>query len=299
MKRKNIILLLTIVISSFLISCQDEVLTNYPEFDSKPVLTSFIIAGEPITAHISMATGFGESTPLFCDDATVSLFENDIFSCNMIIHEDGIYKTENIAKEDAKYTISAEVKDYKTVYGSTTIPPATDIYNFQHINIVGIDEEGHSYPGIRFSFHNAITQINYFDSRIYMWESEIISFLNPVYQSDSVLLNEGLPLSIFSTEIIRNAPEYEMQYNYTTGSFSHNSITGARTNLYPFVFEFRSLSKEFYEYSRQLYLYETGRYPEFGIGTNNSYPVYSNVTNGYGIVAGYSYCRTDTIRPTY
>ncbi|MDD2323804.1 MAG: DUF4249 family protein [Bacteroidales bacterium] len=299
MRNTIIILIFILLISILFSSCQSEVKTDYVPFCPKPVLNSFIVAGSPISAHISLAVGFEENLPISYDSAIVSLFIDDIFTCNMTLKADGVYETEIIANENTKYTITADLLGFERVSGSTHIPAITEIYDFQHINVAGIDNEGYSYPGIKFTFKNDLSQRNYYDSRIYMRESELISFINPVYISDSVLLNEGTPLTIFSDKIIQNIPEYRMQLNYTTGITGYNNFIGSHTELFPFIFEFRSLSEEFYNYTKQLYLYETGRFPEFGIGSNITYPMYSNVENGYGIVAGYSFCITDTIRPSY
>jgi hypothetical protein len=65
------------------------------------------------------------------------------------------------------------------------------------------------------------------------------------------------------------------------------------------VIELRTVSKEYYQFTRQKYLYETGRFPQFGIGANIAFPLYSNVKDGFGIVAGYSSFVSDTIYPSY
>jgi hypothetical protein len=103
---------------------------------------------------------------------------------------------------------------------------------------------------------------------------------------------------IFSNRLISDN-QYTMKVNYTTGSHSQIDNGPWITNLDPFVIELRSVSKEYYQYNRQKYLYETGRFPEFGIGANIAFPLFSNVEGGYGIVASYSSFVSDTIYPSY
>jgi hypothetical protein len=61
--------------------------------------------------------------------------------------------------------------------------------------------------------------------------------------------------------------------------------------------ELKTISYSYYQYLRQLYLYETGRYPDFSFGPMHTFPLYSNVTNGMGILAGYSLFRSEIITP--
>jgi len=42
----------------FFNSCRQEVDIDYPDFEPLPVINSFIVAGEPVTAHISIAVGY-------------------------------------------------------------------------------------------------------------------------------------------------------------------------------------------------------------------------------------------------
>jgi hypothetical protein len=51
-------------------------------------------------------------------------------------------------------------------------------------------------------------------------------------------------------------------------------------------------------YLKQLYLYETGRYPtDVGNGAVTNFNLYSNIEGAYGIFAGYSIAESDTIFP--
>jgi len=108
--------------------------------------------------------------------------------------------------------------------------------------------------------------------------------------TDPVLLNEGIPIAVFSNEIIQGN-SYNITINYTTGSASS---TG--TNLFPLILELRSISKNYYQFLKQQYLYERGRYPEFGSAFTST-NLYSNIIGGYGIFAGFSSIQSDTIFP--
>jgi hypothetical protein len=61
--------------------------------------------------------------------------------------------------------------------------------------------------------------------------------------------------------------------------------------------EFKTISYHYYQYLRQLYLYNYGRYPDFQFGPYKAFPLYSNVANGNGIVAAYSKYVSEIITP--
>ncbi len=284
MRVNHTISIILFLLMLLITSCRQEVDIDYPDFEPMPVINSFIVAGEPVTAHISIAVGYEGPQLSGCDDATVSLYIDDEFSGNMILQSDGLYTSDSIARGDAKYTLSVEVPGYKTASASTVIPSPSSLLEFTFNEFEGLDEEGFDYSSVVFTFQNEPFETRYYDSRVILMTSEGEFIRDPYIITDSVLINEGLPLNLFSNEIIKGIPEYTMKTNYYV---SHHK----------FIFQFRSVSEEYYHYVRQHYLYETGRFPEFGISSNAAYPLYSNVDNGYGIVAGYSYFATDTIRP--
>jgi hypothetical protein len=155
-----------------------------------------------------------------------------------------------------------------------------------------------TYPAVKFTFSNTKNENCYYEARIRLikYGSEQIADMYNIV--DPVLLNEGLPLSVFSNELITDTA-YTMTINYFTGSASSTNGGPMTTTLYPFILEFRSVSYDYYQFARQKYLYDTGRFPEFGLSSNQAFQLYSNVKNGYGIFAGYSSVISDTITPQY
>jgi hypothetical protein len=116
--------------------------------------------------------------------------------------------------------------------------------------------------------------------------------------SDPVLLAEGLPIAVFSTEKIREST-CTLKIDYNSGKEIYNILytTIMMARYYPFFVEFRAISRQYYQYLKQLYLYDLGRYPEFRFGSYLTFPLYSNVSGGLGIVAGYSVYRSEIINP--
>lgn len=281
-------------------SCRDLVDKEAPDFDPLPAINSIIVQGQPIEAHISLASPLDTMQMRGIENASVALFEDDVFIGLMQHAQNGWFTTPHIAQAGKSYSFHLNMEGHETVKASCTLPLPSALLGFEHISIAGKNNEGLTYPAISFTFENNPSQDLYFEARIRLftyWEDESEAFLINII--DPVLLNEGLPLKLFRNTII-TGNTYTMTINYGTGSSSSTGQGGLwNTTLFPLILELRSVSKEYYLFSRQKYLYDSGRFPEFGLNPQAAYPLYSNVEGGYGIVAGYSMVATDTIFPSY
>ena len=88
-----------------------------------------------------------------------------------------------------------------------------------------------------------------------------------------------------------------MTINYSSGEYGSVNGQAPQAELYPLIIELRSVSSDYYKFVKQKFLYEQGRYPEFLAASITAFPLYSNVTGGYGIFSGYSAIQSDTIYP--
>lgn len=288
-------------ISSILLfnSCRDLVDTDIADFGQVPVLNSIIIDGAPIEAHVSIASSLDTMQLEGIGNATVDLFEDNVFVGTMQYSGDGWFSSNHLAEAGKSYGLRLNIEGIGTVKANCAIPEPLGLLSFEHIPIAGKNDEGLTYPAISFTFENNPDEERYFEARIRLFKEENYernAYLGNI--TDPVLLNEGLPLLLFSNELMNEA-EYTMTINYETGHSTSTSSGNMITVLSPLILELRSVSKEYYVFARQKYLYDTGRFPEFGLNAQTAFPLYSNVEGGYGIVASYSKVATDTIYPTY
>lgn len=277
--------------------CRKLVEAEIQNFTTAPVINSIIKAGEPLTVHISIATNFNETEITSIDNALVDLYADDVFIEQLTLSGNGIYVSETTAEQLKKYECRVSVPGYAEAVCKTIIPAETSISEIEHISVAGKDTEGVTYPALKFTFHCIPDEDQYFEVRIRLFQFDSENNADIINIVDPVLLNEGLPLTIFSNDLIQDTT-YTMTINYITGS---SSSTGGSyyANLFPFMLEIRSVSKDYYLFARQKFLYDTGRFPEFGLSTNTAFPLYSNVKNGYGIFIGYSSVVSDMIYPHY
>jgi hypothetical protein len=286
-----------LVVLLLLFSCRDLVENTPASIEPRPVLNSLIKAGNPISAHISLTSGMDTLPLTGLKDAIVELFVDDEFAEILHSAEVGWFISSVVAQAGKSYSLRLQIPGHEMVTASTTIPQPFALLNINHIAIAGKERHGDTHPAVHFTFENNPEIELFYEVHIRLFKYKYVSSAELRAIVDPVLLNEGIPLLLFSNQLMTD-DHYTMKVNYTTGS--HSGVDGRLvTNLYPFVVELRSVSKDYYLFTRQKHLYETGRFPEFGLGANIAFPLYSNVEDGYGIVAGFSSVVSDTIYPSY
>ncbi len=278
-----------------LLSCRKEVESDDLSFISKPVVNGILIPDSLIKLQVSMTCGIKQKNIEMVENATISLYENNVYVENLQNIGNGIYYSTKKVEAEKKYDCKIEIPNYNVVYCSEIVPLSIPCTEIVHIKNSGINQEGDQYSSIKFLFANNREKKQYFEVRIkllkpsYYRESTGYAQLEKI--TDPILLKEGIPLALFSNENISNA-SYTMIINYSTGSYSSDGMT-----LFPLIVEFRTVSKSYYQYSQQLYLYQKGRYNNGINNITSAFPLYSNIINGSGIFAGYSVFYSDTIFP--
>lgn len=285
----------SLLFALLLSGCRDLVKEEFPDFDLQPVMNCILVCDSLIQVHVSLAGKLDRIPPMVVDNAAVTCSINDSVTKVLIHTGNGYYSGKTIAKSGNVYRLSVTVPGFAEMTASDTVPLQSRLRAVEHINLAGIDEEGNSFPAVRITFKVDPDAIRYYQVIIKYdnygsWNTgQIRTFKDPI------LLAEGLPIAVFSTAGIRDTI-YTMHIDYTTGHVT--SIGGVSwTQLFPLVVEFKTISYHYYQYLRQLYLYNFGRFPDFQFGPYKAFPLYSNVTNGMGIVAGYSKYVSELITP--
>lgn len=279
-------------------SCREIVTDEFQGFTPVPTVNSILIAGKPMKVHVSLAGKLDTNQLTLVNDAVISLYIDGIFTENLFPDENGIYFSLSIIEPLRSYKMEVNIPGYKTITCYEMLPAPSPIFSIIHISNAGKDEEGMIYPSVTLSFKVNPTERQYFEIviRTFQYRYEKLATLKRI--TDPVLLNEGLPLTIFSNEIIRDSV-YAMTINYFTGSAGYSGNEPYHTSLYPMILELRSCSDDYYRFVKQKHLYEKGRFPEFLAASTNAFPLFSNIPGGYGIFAGYSVVVSDTLFPKF
>jgi hypothetical protein len=303
---KKLPVITTILIALSLSGCRTLVSDDFPDFETAPTVNSILVEGEPMSVLVS-TTGKIDSLPLSAvNNAMIDLYIDGKFGEQLENTGSGTYASKAIIEAGKEYRCKVIIPNRDTIVCSQTLPEASPILKIEHINIAGRDEEGTTYPAIKLTFKNNTSERSYFEVNIKYfikhsaWKDEegfveqrsvhILSITDPI------ILNEGLPIALFSNEIIQDSA-HTMTLNYFNGSTSSRNGGPYRTTLFPLVVELRSVTYDYYRYQKQYYLYNNGLWADGLVSTMTASPLYSNIENGNGIFAGYSVFATDTITP--
>lgn len=282
------------------ISCRNIVSVDFSDFKKTTTVNSILIQGDSLKVHISMADELGSNPLSYIENANVKLYINDKFTEQLTYSNQGTYISNHVIQTKNKYTCKVNIVDSDQINCSQTIPANPVITNIEHINVAGKDEEGTSYPALKISFLNNIENKSFYEieiRNIIRFRTETVVSSARIYNIvDPVILNEGLPIALFSNEMI-NDSIYTITLNYTTNSAGARNDGPMRTSLYPFVIELRQVTEDYYRFKKQLYLYNESRYADGIITSMTNANLYSNIENGYGIFAAYSSTVSDTITP--
>jgi hypothetical protein len=298
MKMVYLFLIFLITIFSFT-SCYEFVTDKFPECKSSPTVNCILKSGAPLSVYLSIA-GKLDSLPLpWIENARVDLWVDGVFAEDLTNKGEGLYLSKTVVEPLKNYTCKVIIPGSDTIVCNQTIPEPVPVLKVEHINVAGLDEEGNTYPAVKITFPNNIHERRYFMVFIkcfFYFQNDTDEYRGYVHTFiDPVILNEGLPLPLFSNEII-NDSIYTLTLNYNSNYSNHGLGVGVMYRNYnPFVIELYSLTYDFYRYLQQRYLSDSWSYGL--LATKTPCPFYSNIINGYGIFAGYSVFTSDTITP--
>jgi hypothetical protein len=288
-----------LILNTFLIfeNCRNQVITDFEDYPAIPVVNSILVADSTISVFVSMTNKVDASQLEIIENAEVSLFCNNDFKENIVSQGEGIYSSKTIIEVEKNYSCKVSIPGYPLVQCIDSIPAPVAILKISSNSFAGIDEEGISYSSVTFTFTDNPELKNYYEAKIKIaMNNNLSSFPQIINIFDPLLLNEGLPVAVFSDELIEGR-SYSMTLNFHNNYYGYSDSSGYYDVPYPLLLEFRSISYNYYQYVKNLYLYESGRYPDIVGGVVTAFPLYSNIENGYGIFAGYSAVVSDTIFP--
>lgn len=280
-------------------ACNKLVQDSFPPFEKIPVVSGFIANDGLVGVHVSLTSAISKTPLQGLDNAYVVIYASGGDTIELVNEGEGWYVADVIPVYGQTYHCEVSVPGYAVVKASALMPQPPVLQQVIHTAISGKDEEGITYPSVSFTFENNPSKTSYYEARIRLfrpdmeWQADLINFNDPILQ------NEGLPLALFNNDLI-NGKTYNMTINYMTRGYINSDVYGERrTRLFPFVIELRSICHDYYQYARSAKLYETGRYPEFGLHANHVFPLHSNTSSGYGVFVAYASTISDTIYPSY
>lgn len=280
----------------FLSSCREVVQDQFPEIIQTPVVNSILKADSTLVINLSYSASLNFGKIEYIKNATIRFFVDDNFEETVSNSEDGMYISNITVESGKKYNCEIDIPGYEMITCEARIPQPAKIIDITHKNLAYTDPEGTIFPAVVLTFENNINKSEYFEVVIKTlqtnWEGEQRNaYAWLVGIDDPLIINEGLPIAVFSNELITDSI-YTMSLNYSTGGSSWNTA-----DTHPYIVELHSINYDYYKYLKQLYLFKQAVNSDNLTGSTPPVQIYSNVENGYGIFAGYSNYISDTIFP--
>lgn len=280
MRFLNFPLLLVFVAS--LASCQKVIDIELPPTDPKIVVNSFFTEGSKIKAHVSKSIGLLENVIPVCSDATIVLKGNNIILDTMY-YQSGYYYSHILAEMNMKYSLEIAAPGLGTVFCEDLIPEKTILQSCICIDSVLIDEDGFVINELKLDFDD-LPGSSFYEVELYAKYIIDNNFTSIWFKknSDPVITSTGLldynPKTLIFNDKMFDGKHCSVKIYFATQAYDDYNLT----------ITFRSISESYYKYKEIQVAYLFSLENDIFSGMSEPINLFSNITGGYGIFAGYS-----------
>lgn len=283
-----------------LTSCIKEIPLDETSFTPRLVVNSIICPDSIIKVQVSKTVMITDTGKRIIDNANVSLYKDGVFYSNLANIDSGYYVFGTYPEKGRLYEIKANAPGFNPVSATEVIPEKTEIISCSFKGpIAAIDPTiGDEMGDINIVFKDNASVKNYYELVFYWLNNGIKDYISiyNVYQDIPVLKNEGdidyEPSSIFFSDELFNGKEYSLNIKmYMPFSRSGNNweIIEPHGKLYVIL---RTTSYNYYKYrklwTRHRHNQNQGLDYYQDLFRGEPITMFTNVTNGNGIFAGYS-----------
>lgn len=283
--------LIYFLISFFLFSCTKEVDLDIPNLPQKVVVNSLFCPDSVLKVHVSLSTQIKDPTINYVENASCFLYENDILIKTFNTQTNGYYNSFYKPKAGKKYKIEVEVPGFEKVWAETSIPILPDSLIGRYY-LDGVQSNAETLTtSLEITFIDDQTIINYYEPM-----QNPFRFQDSKQTDQSILSESDIefePLTFYFSDLLFNGTKKVLVVN------------GAGKQVYSFngtiffdefyLHEFKIVSHEYYNFRKSWtkHLFNQNGDAHYDdpltlLFLGDPIEMYSNVTNGYGIFAGYN-----------
>ena len=274
--------------------CTKIIEIDVPSHEPVLVVNSLFTDGQRIRVHLSKtASAFDYSTPTV-ENGLVRLFCNDE-EIDTLIFNNGYYYSDVVALRNEKYSLFVSVPDMESVSSEDIIPEKTLVESYVHRDSIMMDDNNHPVMQLELEFTDKPGPNFYELSVIADYYVAGFNYRHSVgfkYSTDPVLVSTGLldyyAESIVFTDELFDGEQTSIKANYWIQTGEMPLIGEGPEYGYILFVSLRSISESYYNYIRKQIIYQYSLESNIFTGLPDPVHMYSNITGGYGIFAGYS-----------
>jgi hypothetical protein len=278
LQRLSLYLIFLIIIQA----CTKVIDIDLPEHDEKIIVNSFFTDGRPVKVHLTKSISVLEDSIPLCENAFIQLLENNTLIDTL--NRSGDYYYSDVIPEVAKdYSLNISVPGMDSVICHDVIPEKVPIQSYKLADSILINDYDLPVMQIEFIFTDP-PEKNYYEISLEIDRGGLWLMNN----TDPVFVSEGLldydPRTLIFKDDLFDGKTTSVKVNYAI-----QVATGGGTEYeYKLSVSFRSISESYYLYRQKQIVYQYGLYSDIFTGASEPVQLYSNITGGYGIFAGYS-----------
>jgi len=263
-------------------SCRKVIEIDLPPADSKVVVNSFFTDGNPIKVYLSKSIGVLDNIIPGCNNATIILLINNV-KTDTLYPDNGYYYSHVLAERGKNYSLIVHVPDMDSVFCEDIIPEKTILQNYICTDSVLIDEDGFIINELKLDFQDS-AGLSFYEVQLsakYIIDNNYTSIWF-MKNSDPIITSTGLldynPKTLIFTDKMFDGKHCSVKIYFATQAYAG----------YNLKITFRSVSEHYYKYKERQFAYLFSLENDIFSGMSEPINLYSNITGGYGIFAGYS-----------
>jgi hypothetical protein len=274
----------------FLTSCIKPIPLEIDVSEPKIVMNALITEGRSIQLYIGTTSSFLDTNEIEIAPQ-IELFEENNRVAALEKDPEGFYTTFYPLSSLKQYKIEVRDADYGICTAIDTIPEKVPVTEAEFY-FTELDEYETPYFEAQINFDDPPNKQNYYEILIY--DEKYNEYVNEYITSNASIINEGdqeyMPTSLFFSDELFNGNNFEIKVKFVTSADRNdsNEIVPQGNNL----IILRSISYTYYRYrkywTRHAYNQTVADDILGMFFKGEPIDAYTNVSNGYGIFAGYN-----------
>jgi len=180
-------------------ACTQLISGEYPEYEPVMVVNSILVAGQPITFHVSLAEKIDSTSLTMVDNALLTLTSSDGGSEVMAPVGEGLYISERITMPGEIYACLIQLEGHEDLYACDTVPEITEVKITGQTNRARQNEEGIFMEGIELEFRDDPSTMDFYEVVLYRRK---YGYLSPFPIPGTGSVTSGTMSLIIGTKIL-------------------------------------------------------------------------------------------------